>query len=204
MICISFETILNAIIAIGAIAAAVFAGWAVLQTKKFRQEEEESRRAFLAIGKGGGKLIVPEVVSFNAPWILSITLQNYGINPLKNATIKIFGIEFDRIDNKPQILYTFETNSINPISQNADLELTFDLLGVDQEKATRVLNGFIMMYISYHDIKLNRKFDDEFYWKPNEKRILSEVKEEDYFILKSLKDKLLELNIKETKMYHAK
>jgi len=203
MICIYAEIIINAIVALGAIGAAIFAGLAVQQTKKFRQEENESKRAFLAVGKGGGKLIVPEVISFNNPWILSIMLQNYGINPIKHATIKIFGIEFDRIDNKPQILYTFETNSINPVPQNADLELTFNLFGVDQERSSRVLEGYTIMYISYHDVKLNRQYDDEYYWKLNEKRFLSELKEEEYLKLKPLKEKLLKSNITQMKMSNA-
>jgi len=177
MICISIETILNAIIAIGAIAAAVFAGWAVLQTKKFRMEENKAKRAFLAPKSDPGHITIN--AEFGEPNGIFINLQNYGVNPAVSVAVRILGYNEADINGEnvspPPIFPPYQAFASNPIPQDAEFNIKITSYFEDGFIWNCLVTGFYVMLIDYDDLVLKCHFKDRFYWQTDKNHNLVEI-----------------------------
>ena len=163
--------IVEILIAAGAIGAAVYAGKTYKharrtfhQTRQFRKEEQESRRAMLTPGPDTGHL---KIGSTQSEHELEITLVNYGSNP--TGIINCSVVIYDR--NIRTRTYMGAVTSINPIAHGQPWHLILSNLEIAphhiQQGPELVRSGlvrFVILMIEYKDTILNKTFEGKFFW----------------------------------------
>ena len=81
------QLIINSVIAISAIVAAVYAARSVRVAVKFKKEANESKRAYLCPTDEPG-YVRPAAPTFEDP-LIEFHFQNYGQNPASNINTKM-------------------------------------------------------------------------------------------------------------------
>lgn len=191
------EIIINTVVALAAAGAAIFGGLTWRQAKKFKDNENKSRRAYIAPETIPGTIQLSQ--SIEEPYgIYDITLKNYGTNSASNIEVILFGYneaDIEGVNSNPSPIFQFKTSSFNPIPSSSDLKLTFKSLSRESFNFEMLLTGYLAMYVKYNDEILGQQFTDCFYWKPDDNKVLSEIKPKEYQILSGLLQKEIEKSI---------
>jgi hypothetical protein len=165
-----FNLILNSLLALAAIGAAIFAGLTLRQAQKFNREERQARRAYLAPNDDPGFLRTfcdsDEDIRF------SVQLINYGVNPTSRVECKYDF--FDDIQKFPKSLWGFDTFASNPIPHGSQfkMELTKKYLlsvGIEDISVARI--KYIVLKLKYYDIFLSKELKDTFCWQVKEDKL---------------------------------
>lgn len=177
--------IVQSILAIAAIASAIFASLIWRHAKKFKDEENRSKRAFMAPSTNPGNIKYSSKIE--DPYGIHINLENFGINPAVDIDVILLGFNICDVDgtNKdPKPIFKEKAHSINPIPHGSKLKLIFKLDISNSFEFTTLLVNYLAMKIKYFDRILKSEYNDSFYWKAEDS--LFEIEPEFYDRLKEL------------------
>lgn len=166
IICLTVENVMNSILALAAIGAAIFAGLTWRQAKKFKDNDNKSRRAYIAPLSNPGYIKTDaELGESNG---IFINLQNYGINSAINIEGYLLAYNKADIDgtniNPPPIFPPYTFYATNPIPHNAELNFKHQRFSADFSFDI-LLTGFYVLLLKYTDFVMKCNYEDRFYWK---------------------------------------
>ncbi|MCF7823856.1 MAG: hypothetical protein K9N35_06745 [Candidatus Marinimicrobia bacterium] len=172
-------SLLEWILALSAIAAASFSGLTWLQAKKFKSDENYSRRALLVPDDHPGYLKQREALATKP--VLRLDIINAGVNPCINvhgllAAYKTYKTSDDelRLDQ----IFREEHFAINPIPNNGKWMIRIDRPTFEQDKITNIailMSSYIVFKLKYRDMILNEDFEHAFFWSKAPNNNLQEV-----------------------------
>jgi hypothetical protein len=121
--------ILNSLLALAAIGAAIFAGLTWRQAQKFNKDEKESRRAFIAPDDDPGFLRT--FCNSDEDTRFSVILVNFGLNPISRVECKYDF--FGDIQKFLEPIWGFNTFASNTIPHGSKFKMEFSKKGLLNE-----------------------------------------------------------------------
>jgi len=177
-------SLVEGVLAVSAIAAAIFAGLTLRQARKFNLEESRSRRAYLTPSDHPGFLKKQDALSLEPS--LQIDFLNSGVNPCHHVRglLVAFVKSEDGIGNVYyEGLFREEHFANNPIPKSGHWLVqvsrqTFQSGGISEMSI--ILSGFILFKVRYSDRVLRDTYEDTFLWRRSAEGELVEVQPPDY------------------------
>lgn len=181
-ICATVQILANIVIAICAIGALFYSSKTLRIANKSHLEDQKRRRAFIALIDEPGYFKIPEIMN-DSP-VLSITLENYGINPAQDLELTLISINSSNLEN-PQLPPVFirQCYVYNPIPNKAKWMIRIKRQTLEKSGITDfhiMLSSFLILRLKYYDKILGLQFEDTFYLYINEDEKLSEITKEQF------------------------
>ncbi|MBC8400611.1 MAG: hypothetical protein H8E14_03895 [Candidatus Marinimicrobia bacterium] len=165
------------ITALSAAGAAIFAGLTWRSSKKFREEENLSRRAYLTPADEPGYMVISDDPLDIDP-VVKIVLINSGTNPCKDINILMLAYNRTVVDDKSPVIFHLKTHMSNPLPKNGKLFITAtknDLKKYGYNNMHILASSFIVVSVKYTDIILQKEDTIIFHWELNDERKLAEI-----------------------------
>lgn len=180
------EISINLLIALSAVLAFIISLISLYYTRKFKEDERNSRRGYLAPKTKAG-FFKPSKVETEESF-LGFYLENYGQNPISNVRISLSAIVTDHNSNKENkfnIGFSFKTAVNNPIPNAAEIITEVDRDSFpDLTSFNASFVSYFIMDAKYSDLILLKEFSERFYWSWNKDGILTEVNQNEIGPLK--------------------
>lgn len=193
------RVIIEALIAFGAIGAAIFAGLTFKQAIKFKEEDQKSRQAFITPRPDPGFVCFPK--EFEELECLRISLKNYGINTATRIEGDLFACMKAIDDGKEKMvdpIFIQSFHRYNSMPHTADWNISlekndFNTIGITDNEILIILVQYLIMTIKYHDNVLDEDFYDTFFWYRSGSGKLVEVASEDVALLRAVLSEQIEI-----------
>ncbi|KPJ96578.1 MAG: hypothetical protein AMJ53_00395 [Gammaproteobacteria bacterium SG8_11] len=172
--------IVNIVLALCAIIASLFAALAFRQAKIFKREDRASRRAYLAPSTDPGHLKITKRLG-EGPRLL-ISLENYGLNPVKRIKAKLISFNEgdlgDKINDKPNPRFIISFRRYNPVPKGSRWAIKLDtqkLADIGIKDMHILLLKYLILNVRYSDQILGEEYNDSFFWYIDTDRGLVEI-----------------------------
>lgn len=149
--------------------------------KQSKEEESESRRAYLAPCEYAGHFKITELLE-DEP-VLSMSLENYGINPasrIEGLILCFNEVDVDGTNKNPKPVLSLSIQNINPVPHNSRVNVRiknqqFNNLGIDD--LTILMSNYLICKVTYYDKILGKEFNDSFFWHVGGEGKLAEIQQ---------------------------
>lgn len=132
-----------------------------------------SKRAYLVPIDFPGEIKLQQENMTRTSGMLTITLENYGVNPAKDTEVEIYTFndaDMDGSNQEARPVLAFQDYCLNPIPKGGKYFIRFETGTIGA-----IASHFVFVKVKYYDIILKNCYKDVFIWKTNNDGELVEV-----------------------------